>query len=382
MTRTAFALLCALAVGAALAAQAPARQDRSRIDAASRRAADRLKALQKEADDLVAREQTLLNDLRKLEVERQIRVEQLAQIERDAGQTKRQLADTTKRAEDLKRTADAQRPDVEMRLAQLYKMGRAGYWRLLLDVDDLRSMGRAYRTAAAMASIDRARVQAHQQTLEALARERSALEARGRELAALQQKAVQARTAIERAVAARTTLVESIDARRDLNAQLAGELQNAQQRLQASVSQLGGGRPAVALPIRPFQGDLPWPARGTVARRFGRQASSRFGTAIVRNGMELKVPAGQPVRAVHEGTVAFADQFTGYGNLVILEHGDQSYSLYGYLESLEVARGDRIDAQTLLGTSGLDPSGNPSLYFELRIDGAVVDPLQWLKRQP
>ena len=357
-------------------------QDRARVDAASRRASERLKALQKEADDLVAREASLLNELRKLEVERQIRVEELAQIDRESTQTKHQLAETSARAEKLKQTAEEERPDIEARLVQLYKFGRAGYWRLLLDVDDLRSMGRAYRTAAAMTSIDRARVLQHQRTLDALGRERQTLQARLEELAVLQRKGTQARVAIDRAVAARTTLVESIDARRDLNAQLAGELQSAQQRLHASVAQLDGGRAAIALPIRPFQGDLPWPARGGVSRPFGRLASSRYGTSISRNGVQLAVPAGQQVRAVHEGTVAFADQFTGYGNLVILDHGDRSYSLYGHLESLDVERGQRVDAQAPLGQSGLEPGGNPALYFELRVDGAVVDPLQWLKRRP
>jgi septal ring factor EnvC (AmiA/AmiB activator) len=52
------------------------------------------------------------------------------------------------------------------------------------------------------------------------------------------------------------------------------------------------------------------------------------------------------VRSVHDGTVAFADQFAGYGNLVIVDHGSRSYSLYGYLGSLAVARGEHVDAGT------------------------------------
>jgi septal ring factor EnvC (AmiA/AmiB activator) len=138
---------------------------------------------------------------------------------------------------------------------------------------------------------------------------------------------------------------------------------------------------ATMLPLRPFEGDLPWPAAGTVTRRFGRQASSRFGTAVVRNGIDLRVADDQPVRSIHEGTVVFADQFAGYGNLVIVEHGGRSYSLYGYLGLLDVSRGQRVDPQAVLGTAGRDPSGNPALYFELRVDGTAVDPLQWLRKQ-
>jgi septal ring factor EnvC (AmiA/AmiB activator) len=228
--------------------------------------------------------------------------------------------------------------------------------------------------------LDRERVQQHQRTLEALARERQALETHAREMTRLQAHAATARAAIDRAVVARTALVTSIDARRDLNAQLTGELEAAQQRLQGTVAQLGNRSTPVMLPLRPFRGALPWPATGVVIGRFGRQTTSRFGTSIARSGIEISLADGQPVRAVHEGTVVFADQFTGYGNLIIVDHGDGAYSLYGYLSSLEVAREAHVDAQTPVGASGRDPSGNPALYFELRVDGKPVDPLQWLKR--
>jgi septal ring factor EnvC (AmiA/AmiB activator) len=356
-------------------------QDRGTAEA-SKRAADRIRALQREADELLARERTLLGELRKLEVERQLKMEEIAKFEREAAETERKLGATAKRLETLKQTAEAQRPDVEARLVQLYKLGSGGYWKLLLDVDDLRSMGRAYRTASAMTSLDRQRVLQHQQTLDALTAERTALQTRSRELAGFRDQARKARAGLDRALASRNALVESIDRRRDLNAQLAGELQTAQQRLQSSVGRLPEAlaAAAVSLPIRPFQGALPWPARGTISQRFGRQPSSRFGTTIVRNGMELAVAEGQPVQSVHEGQVAFAGPFTGYGNLVIVDHGDRAYSLYGHLESADVTTGQRVAVQAPLGRTGRNPSGTPALYFELRIDGAAVDPLQWLKR--
>jgi septal ring factor EnvC (AmiA/AmiB activator) len=199
-------------------------------------------------------------------------------------------------------------------------------------------------------------------------------------MAKLQAQAAAARAAIDRAVAARTALVESIDARRDLNAQLTGELEAAAQKLQGTVADLGRSG-NVALPLRPFRGALAWPAPGIVIHRFGRPPSGRVGAAS-SNGIELSLAEGQPVHAVHEGTVAFADQFTGYGNLVILDHGDGAFSLYGHLSSLAVAKGDRVDAQGTVGASGRNPSGNPALYFELRVDGKPVDPLQWLRKQP
>jgi septal ring factor EnvC (AmiA/AmiB activator) len=367
-----------LIAGATLTAQTPAPSGTA-ADAAAQRAAERIRALQRESDTLAKQERTLLVDLRRLEVERALKTEELTTVERQLRDTRAQLEATAARAAALGKTAATERPGVERRLVQLYKLGHAGYWRLLLDSSDLRTIGRAYRTAAALNRLDRERVQQHQRTLEALARERQSLEARVKEIARLQERAVAARNAADRAVASRTALVASIDARRDLNAQLAGELEAAQQRLQGTVAQLGARGP-VMLPLRPFRGALPWPASGIVIGRFGRTTSSRFGTSIPRNGIEISLAEDEPVRAVHEGTVAFADQFTGYGNLIIVDHGDTAYSLYGYLLSMDVARGAHVDAQTRLGSSGRNPSGNPALYFELRIDGKPVDPLQWLKR--
>lgn len=369
LLKTVTVTLLAITVTVTVSAQA----DRAQVEALSKRAAERLAALQREAEALASHEQTLLVELRKLEVDRQIKAEKLAAVEAEVAGVQRQLDANTARTRALQGEADRQRPDVEARMVQLYKMGRAGYWRLLLDVDDLRQLGRAYRTASALGRIDRDRIEEHRRTVAALGRERAALEARVTQLRALQARARDARAAVDRAVAARTALVASIDARRDLNAQLAGELQQAQQRLQSSVAQMaaGGTVPAVGLPLRPFQGAVPWPADGVVMKRFGRQSSS---------GVELSLPEGVAVHAVHDGTVAFADQFTGYGNLVIVDHGDRAYSLYGHLDSLSVRRGDRVGPASTVGLAGRNPAGNPSLYFELRIDGKPVDPLQWLKR--
>jgi len=369
-------LLVAAAIG--LAAQAP---DRAHVDAQAKRAAERLAALQKEAETLAGQERTLLGELRKLEVEREIKLEELTAIEREAADVRAKLAAAGTRTKALEAEAERQRPDIEARLVRLYKMGRAGYWRLLLDVNSLREIGRAYRTAAALNRIDRDRVEEHRRTLAALTTERASLQTRARELGRLETAARRASAAVEASVAARGALVRSIDERRDLNAQLAGELQDAQRKLQSTIAQLTAGRevPAATLPIRPFQGALLWPSEGVVSTRFG--TGTRGGPASSRNGIELSLPEGDAVRAVHEGVVAYADAFTGYGNLVIVDHGDRAYSLYGHLSEMSVKKGDRVEVSAPVGLAGRNLSGNPSLYFELRVDGQPVDPLQWLKRQ-
>jgi septal ring factor EnvC (AmiA/AmiB activator) len=376
----------AAVVTAALTAQSvsPAQN----ADALSKRAAERLTALQTEAEQLAGRERTLLNELRRLELDREIKLERLSALERDAAAVRAQIAAAGARAQALEADAARQRPDVEARLVRLYKLGRAGYWRLLLDVDSLRQLGRAYRTAAALSRIDRDRIDEHRRTIASLARERQTLQARGAELARLEAAARRASEAVEAAVAARTARVAEIDERRDLNAQLAGELQDAQRRLQATLAQIASGSdaPAAALPLRPFRGALPWPAEGVVSSKFGE--ATRGGPASSKNGIQVSLPEGEGVHAVHDGVVAYAGPFSGYGELVILDHGvdrgsargERSYSLYGHLSGVAVKKGDRVAEGATVGLTGRDPAGNPALYFELRVDGAPVDPLLWLKR--
>ena len=372
-------LLCYAALAAVLGTPGSQAQGGGRETAP--RVAERLRALQREADDLAAREKSLLGELRQLEIQRQIKTEELAAIDAALRQGERDMAAAQARAAAISTTTAAARPDIEARMVRLYKMGRAGYWRLLLGSEDIRAMGRAYRTAAAMSSIDHGRVQQHEAMLKALADERAAIQARTVETRALRDKAAAARTAIDRAVAERTALVASIDSRRDLAAQMAGELQSAQQRLDRTIGESAGGGEA-RIPLRPFKGALPWPADGIVLQRFGRASTGAQGITVVSNGIGLSIPDGRPVAAVHDGVVTFAAPLTGFGNVVIVDHGDRAQSLYGHLAALDVSKGERVTAGARLGASGRNLAGNPTLYFELRIDGKPVDPLQWLKPQP
>ncbi len=124
--------------------------------------------------------------------------------------------------------------------------------------------------------------------------------------------------------------------------------------------------------------ELEWPAVGPLRHRFGQSAAAAGSST---NGIEITTVVGTPVRVVHEGTVAFADTFAGYGKLVIVDHGAQAFSLYGHLLDISAARGARLSQGDPVGTAGFALLGIPGLYFELRVDGQPVDPLQWLRKR-
>jgi septal ring factor EnvC (AmiA/AmiB activator) len=371
-----------LVTSALLAAQTT---DRARTESQARRASERLQALQREADALARQERSLLGDLRRLEIERDLRTEQLRQIDVDSQKLGLDLGNTGNQIAALEEDIEASRPILEARLVELYKLGSAGYVRLLFNVADLKEVGRAYRMVAAVAAIDRRRALQHRENLVRLRAAHGTLEQRRAEMVRLQEAAAAARIAAERAAHARAQLIAEIDRRRDLTAELAGELQGAQVKLQQTLAAMNAGAPrpateSAALPIRPFRGDLDWPVAGRMLTPFGRGTGVSQGPA--QTGVQFAVEEGAPVRAVHDGTVAFAGPFTGYGNLVIVEHGAQTYSLYGQLGAPQVERGTKVERGHVLGTAGRILAGIPGMYFEMRVDGTPVDPLEWLKKKP
>lgn len=354
--------------------------ERARTETQARRVNDRIVTLQREAERLAGEARTLVGDLRKLEVERDLQVERVREAQAAVAAAQREIQQMSDRLTALEQARVAQLPDVKAQLVDVYKRGRTGYARLLFGANGMREFSRATRAVAALVRINERRIAEHRRTMEAVRQERAALEDKARELQTHEAEARQARTAVERLITARTALIAQIDARRDLNAQFAGELQVAAERLQQQMANLALGRPIepVSVPLAPFRGSLEWPATGRITGRFG-QPTGRFGSSSARNGIEIAVAEGTPVRAVHAGTVTYADAFTGFGNLVIIDHGANTFSLYGYLSSMSVAQGTTVENAAELGRAGTAPAGPPALYFEMRVDGRSVDPVQWLR---
>ena len=213
--------------------------DRAQTEALARRATERLQALQREADRLASEERTILGELRKLEIERQLRAAEMKRLDGDAAKVEAELAATSERVQALQTSEQAEQPELRARLVEIYKLGQARYLRMILSTPDLRNLGQATRTVAALAKLDRDRVAAHQQTLTELKSTRAALQQRRTEFATLRSAAQKAQAATQRAAQARLDLVREIDQKRDLNAQLVNEDQHGIPRPQGSQCDIG-----------------------------------------------------------------------------------------------------------------------------------------------
>jgi septal ring factor EnvC (AmiA/AmiB activator) len=101
-----------------------------------------------------------------------------------------------------------------------------------------------------------------------------------------------------------------------------------------------------------------------------------------KNGIDIQAPLGAPIRAVKGGTTLFAGWFKGYGNMVILDHGDNYCTVYTHAQELFKTKGDAVKPGEVIGTVGDTCSlDGPKLHFEIRHHGKPVDPLKWIEKR-
>ncbi|MBI3803311.1 MAG: peptidoglycan DD-metalloendopeptidase family protein [Nitrospirae bacterium] len=130
------------------------------------------------------------------------------------------------------------------------------------------------------------------------------------------------------------------------------------------------------------KGRLTWPNDGQIVSLFGRQKHPKFDTFIFKKGIEIEPSKGDQVRSVYDGVIIFANWFRGYGMVIIVDHGENYYSIYAHLAKLLVSVGDRVGKNVPIGQvgeTGLSQGSN--LYFEIRHQGEPLDPLAWLQRK-
>ena len=128
-------------------------------------------------------------------------------------------------------------------------------------------------------------------------------------------------------------------------------------------------------------GYISMPVNGSVIVNYGKNKHPKYDTYRISNGIEIQTTQSLPGRAVLKGKVVFSNKFSSYGNTVIIEHPEQIYTVYAYLDRLNVKMGATVDKGTVLGYSGFSIISNvDALYFEVRLNGVAMDPMVWIRK--
>jgi len=129
------------------------------------------------------------------------------------------------------------------------------------------------------------------------------------------------------------------------------------------------------------KGLLKQPVKGKIKNSFGAYYNRKFNTRNFRSGIDISADRGEPIHAVFSGRVLYSSWLKGYGNMLIIDHGEHYYTVYAHVEEIFKKKGDVVEDNEVIATVGDTGSlEGPGLYFEVRYHGKSLDPAKWIKK--
>ncbi len=298
----------------------------------------------------------------------------------------------------LVRSAEAlrlQKAKLARRLRNLYKYGEDRPLEFLLSTQSFAQLLARWDFLVMVAEQDRMLLEDVQATKAEVEHDQTALEGRMTEVARTTQKTNRENARLASLRNQKATSVKAIQSQRQQYEAAAAELERTARQLQRLLADLERRRRlesdrarAEGRSPQPYTGDfargegrLEWPVRGNLIGHFGTEVHPKWGTVTMNNGIDIAAPIGTPVHVVARGRVDYvSEDFGTYGQMVVVNHGDGYYTLYGHLSTISVATGAEVATGQLIGYSGDSGSlKGPELHFEIREGGQSLDPEKWLK---
>ncbi|HVF53476.1 MAG TPA: peptidoglycan DD-metalloendopeptidase family protein [Actinomycetota bacterium] len=232
--------------------------------------------------------------------------------------------------------------------------------RLIEDIETLRAGTAAHRDA-----VDERRAQVAQAKLSLEADYEQLDFARAERAAVLAER--------ERAVAVKEVVLAEIEARRDALAAAEAQLESDAAEIHSILAGSSSGAPVGG-------GQLLWPASGPVTSPYGYRTHPIFGDQRLHTGVDIGAGYGSPVIASDSGYVSYAGVMSGYGNVIVVDHGGGLATTYNHLSAFYVASGQSVGRGTQIGAVGCTGyCTGPHLHFEVRVNGSPVDPMPYLQ---
>ena len=374
---------------------------RSKIDAAN----DREQVLTSEISAVTNRIRSLESEVGSVEA-------RLATLERELSLYKTRLTKLTdlyrlqtRKLKLLRREHTIALRHLNERLVAIYQaddptaidvvLSASSFTELLDELDYVRQLGAqdrriAEHVAATKRSVQRARARTVRtrrrvaRTTRAVARRVVAQRAERDRLLASQRALADARYDKRRTLAAveanEREFVHEVEGLEQASAALAAQIRAAQEaaaraadEARASSSAAPAASAAAAPASVPSSSGFIWPVSGPVVSAFGM----RWGR--MHEGIDISASTGTPIRAAASGTVIYAGWMSGYGNLVVVDHGGGVATAYAHMSSIGAGNGQRVGQGQVIGYVGC--TGHcygPHLHFEVRVNGSPVDPLGYL----
>ncbi len=297
----------------------------------------------------------------------------------------------------------SKRKDIEKRLVALYKLGETGYLPVLFSATSTDDVRRRGKYLSAVIYSDRALFDSFAADLKELERSMQDLRDKQNSLTLLKESVDKKTLDLLREKERRTAYLAGIREKKSSYEQALTELETAQRKLSSLIEKLQQekerkerealerAKKENKVPPKEYtsapaggyfvalKGKLPYPTSGAVITKYGKGKDPKYDNPVYNKGIEIKAPVGSPIISVADGKIVYSDYFVGYGNLIIVDHGDSYYTVYAHAKTLSKKVGDKAKANEKIGTVGDTGSlKGPTLYFEIRHHGNTADPELWL----
>ena len=348
---------------------------------------EEIKRSQTEIKAMRQKERQILDRLDEMELQLQQIHKRLTDSRRERASLRKEISEKGKKLDQLSQELEEIRSVLGQRLGALYKFGRYAYLNLLASANDVSSFQHHWVYLRAIAERDSELIQQVQNRQLEEEKLTLALASQEKRLTKLLEEIGQQKEEMEKVKLQQVVLLQDIHNREETYQKYITELatvsrilQNEIDELQRQIGRAGSGTRQLKSDFASKKGALPYPVQGEVVSRFGMQRHKKFGIKTRNNGIDIATEQLSPVVAVYAGQVLYSAWVKGYGQVIIVDHGDKYYTLTGHLSETSKGVGELVKAGEVIGYAGYSPTEGEEgrVYFEVRHLGEALDPEDWL----
>ena len=329
-----------------------------------------------------AKESTVLKHLKKIETQLILKERELTIYQLNYKVNQKKILSLVQRYKKAEQKLKFQNEVLGLRLRSMYKKGPLYPLKIIFSSNNVTDLLRQIKYMNLIARQDSELLYEYKNKLEHIKEDKRALFAVRVKIINLKEKSILKKKEIERAKKIKSMFLEEVKKKKSLNVKTRKELVAASNNLNKLIKKLlvkldsGEG-----LEISDKKGRLKLPLNGQILNKFGRKRVKEYDSYIVYNGINVKAKKGSFVKAVFDGKILYAGELEGYGNIVIVGHGNKYHTLYGHLDDINVSVDNIVKTGEIIGLSGDSGSlEGEVLYFELRKNGKPIQPLPWFRR--
>jgi len=347
---------------------------------------EQIKGVKNEISNLQKKESGYLETLHKIEKLLLETEKELQTIERDLEIAHKER----KQAEDEfiveKEKLKGKTKVLENRLREIYKQNRTNYLSLLLNSGNFSDFITRYRFIKSILSQDAKIVSDIRQQMNTIENKKLSLENKEEILSLLKEAVEKEKENIEISIDAKKSIIKQINSKKtaylkslDELEQSSLEIKNIIENIYQKQRETPEQKENLGVVLQPKKGIFALPVEGKLISNYGRQKNADFNTYTFNSGIDINTPLGEVVRAAGGGEAIYTGNIKGYGQIIIIDHGGRTTTLYAHLSKILINIGDTVQKGQIIGQVG-DSGGvaSPRLHFEVRVEGKPTDPMNWL----